>query len=308
MTEELGGVPPPPVTTPVLRVRPAVPSDLVRTARWQCRHLPHGFFPSLGRGFVARWHGAHLDAPHGVALVAELVGGPEAVPVGFLVGATEQRALVAEVVARHRWSLAATGVLALARRPRVALRFVRTRARPYARRLWGAGGRGPADATAAPSRSADAGAPVAVVAAVVVTPAARGAGVGEALLEAFAARARAAGTTTAELVTRADGGAVAFYERLGWERVADRSSKDGARMLTYRCDLTPPGAQARHSSAPHAAAGGVGARDAGAGRAPAPGRGAAPEPRHAGDAGAPDAAGSPRVHAAGAGAVRRSAA
>lgn len=118
MTEELGDVPPPPATTPVLRVRPAAPSDLARTARWQCRHLPHGFFPSLGRRFVARWHGAHLDAPHGVALVAELVGGRDAVPVGFLVGGTDQRALVAEVVARHRWSLAAAGALALVLRPR----------------------------------------------------------------------------------------------------------------------------------------------------------------------------------------------
>ncbi|MEJ5866869.1 GNAT family N-acetyltransferase, partial [Pseudokineococcus sp. 5B2Z-1] len=269
-------MPPPPATTPALRVRPAAPSDLARTARWQCRHLPHGFFPSLGRGFVARWHAAHLDAPHGVALVAELVGGPEAVPVGFLVGATDQRALVAEVVARHRWSLAASGARALGLRPRVALRFARTRARPYARRLLGTGSRGPAEAPTAPSTSTDAGAPVAVVAAVVVAPAARGAGVGEALLEAFAARARAAGTTTAELVTRADGGAAAFYERLGWERVADRSSKDGARVLTYRTDLTPSGAAARHASAPHtsarhARAGGSGAPDAGSGRGGAPG-------------------------------------
>ncbi|MEJ5886876.1 GNAT family N-acetyltransferase [Pseudokineococcus marinus] len=304
-------MPPPPATTPVLRVRPAVPSDLARTARWQCRHLPHGFFPSLGRGFVARWHGAHLDAPHGVALVAELVGGSEAVPVGFLVGATDQRALVAEVVARHRWSLAAAGARALGLRPRAALRFVRTRARPYARRLLGTGGRGPADAAAAPPRSTDDRAPVAVVAAVVVAPAARGAGVGEALLEAFAARARAAGTTTAELVTRADGGATAFYERLGWERVADRSSKDGARVLTYRTDLTPSGAaapHAPHAPARHTGAGSGGFRLAGAGCAPAPGRGVAPEPRHASDAGAPVAAGSPRAHEAGAGTARRSAA
>ena len=245
---------------PRLRLRPAGPGDLPLTARWQCAHLGHGFFPGLGRRFVARWHGAHLDAPHGVALVAELVAAEEPVPVGFLVGATDQAAHVRDVLARHRWPLLRAGAVALLTRPATAARFARTRARPYARRLLSSRRgadvvrRAAADAALAPDSGAPlAGVPVAVVSAVVVDPAARGAGVGEALLAAFCDRALAAGAPGAELVTRADGGATAFYERLGWQCVADRTSRDGARVLTYRLAL-----------------GGVGAGSArGAGTAPA---------------------------------------
>ncbi|MEJ5946523.1 GNAT family N-acetyltransferase [Pseudokineococcus basanitobsidens] len=213
-------------------VRPATASDLPRTARWQVLHLPHGFFPSLGTRFVRRWHATHLGGRHGVALVAELDAGARGrVPVGFLVGATDQVAHVREVVAHHRGPLALAAALALLRRPRTAARFARTRLRPYARRLLGRDSPGTADDAGAAEGA------VAVVAAVVVAPAARGAGVGEALLAAFADAARGAGTEVAELVTRADSGAAAFYERLGWERVRERADRDGVVVLTYRCAL-----------------------------------------------------------------------
>ncbi|WP_299037710.1 N-acetyltransferase [uncultured Pseudokineococcus sp.] len=224
-------------------MRPAEPGDLAVTARWQCQHLPHGFFPGLGERFVARWHDTHRDAPHGTALVAELVDAEGPVSVGFLVGASDQAAHVEDVLARHRWALLRAGAVALLARPATAVRFARTRARPYARRLL-ASSRG-GDVPTAPAPDVGPVTPVAVVSAVVVDPAARGAGVGEALLAAFCERARAAGTPVAELVTRADGGAAAFYERLGWQRVADRTSRDGARVLTYRLDLGSTAAEPR---------------------------------------------------------------
>lgn len=249
-----GGPRPRGATVPALRVRPAGPGDLALTARWQCQHLPHGFFPGLGERFVAHWHGTHRDAPHGTALLAELVDAEGPVPVGFLVGASDQAAHVEDVLARHRWPLLRAGAVALLARPATAVRFARTRARPYARRLLAGSRGGAAPATSAVPGPVTPGpvTPVAVVSAVVVTPAARGAGVGEALLAAFCERARAAGTPVAELVTRADGGAVAFYERLGWQRVADRTSRDGARVLTYRLDLGSTAAELRDrtSSAP----------------------------------------------------------
>lgn len=222
---------PPQRTASVVVVRPATRADLPRTAAWQVRHLPHGFFPSLGARFVGCWHATHLGARHGVALVAELDAGDDRVAVGFLVGATDQVAHVRDVVERHRGTLALAAALALLRRPRTAVRFARTRLRPYARRLLGRPGE-----TAEPGPGAADG-PVAVVAAVVVAPAARGAGVGEALVATFLDAARCAGTEVAELVTRADGGAARFYERLGWERVRERTDRDGVVVLTYRLPL-----------------------------------------------------------------------
>jgi len=235
-----------PAAAPRPHVRVARPADARTTARWQHEHLGHGFFPGLGRGFLARWHASFLAAPHGVSLVAEVDDGGGPVPVGFLVGSVDQVAHVRSVVdGPLRAGLVRAGVLGLLAHPRTAGRFVRTRGRRYARRLLGA------RAGSAPSPAAGTGpaAPVAVVAAVVVLPAARGAGVGAALLDALTDAARAAGTPTAELVTRADGGAAAFYEQLGWRRVADRTDRDGARVLTYALDLgdargtaTDPGA------------------------------------------------------------------
>ena len=39
-------------------------------SRLHVEHLPVGLFPSLGARFVARWHQAHIDSRHGVALVS----------------------------------------------------------------------------------------------------------------------------------------------------------------------------------------------------------------------------------------------
>jgi GNAT superfamily N-acetyltransferase len=226
-----------PPAAPRPRVRAALPADARTTARWQQEHLGHGFFPGLGRGFLARWHASYLAGPHGVSLVAEVDDGGGPVPVGFLVGSVDQVAHVRSVVdGPLRAGLVRAGVLGLLAHPRTAGRFVRTRGRRYARRLLGAR----AGAAPAPVAGGGPAAPVAVVAAVVVLPAARGAGVGAALLDTFLATARAAGTPTAELVTRADGGAAAFYEQLGWRRVADRTDRDGARVLTYALDLDDP--------------------------------------------------------------------
>ena len=235
--------PPIPAPTPaphraaVLRVRAAGPADARTTARWQREHLAHGFFPGLGRGFLRRWHASFLGGPHAVSLVAEVDDGAGAVPVGFLVGTVDQVAHVRSVVdGPLRGGLVAAGVVGLLTHPRTAARFARTRGRRYARRLLRSRTASPAGTTT----GAGPAAPVAVVSAVVVLPASRGAGVGAALLDAFTDAARAAGTPTAELVTRADGGAAAFYEQLGWRRVADRADRDGARALTYALDLAGP--------------------------------------------------------------------
>ncbi len=83
---------------------------------------------------------------------------------------------------------------------------------------------------------------MAVITAVVVDPAERGMGVGEALVVAFVERARASGAPEAQLTTLSGrDGAGAFYEALGWERVGEHTTRDGARRSTYRLALAEAG-------------------------------------------------------------------
>ncbi|NKX49295.1 GNAT family N-acetyltransferase [Arthrobacter deserti] len=222
-------------------VRPATAADLARTASWQAAFLPYGLFPKLGGRFVRRWHATFLDSPFGVALVAGQEGPGGRVPVGFLVGSTDQEAHVDEVIRRHRASLAAAGLAALLLRPRLCAHFLRTRGKAYFRRLLthpdAAARRGsPGDATRVPGAAGLAG--TAVVTAVAVVPEARSCGAGRDLLGFFLAQSQAAGAGRAELAVMAGpGSAEAFYDRLGWVPVDEHLSRDGSRVLTYRYTL-----------------------------------------------------------------------
>lgn len=221
-------------------VRPAVREDLERMSAWQCAFLPHGLFPHLGERFVRHWHATFLDAPFGVALVADLFRpGCEPQPVGFLVGSTDQVRHIDDVVRRQRLQLGAAGAVALALRPRLAAHFLRTRARAYGRRLLrqtamagqaGAAGAGPQ------SHSDRSG--TAVITAVAVVPEARGSGAGKALVQRFLDQARASAAPRAELAVMAGPGqAEAFYARMGWKQVGRHLSKDGSLVLTFRHEL-----------------------------------------------------------------------
>ncbi|PSL06000.1 acetyltransferase (GNAT) family protein [Haloactinopolyspora alba] len=204
---------------------------LDHTGALHAAELPHGLFPLLGVRFVRRWHRAHLRSPHGVVLVAMHDG----VPVGFLVGTADRHANVSWIIEHHRRELIAAGVRALARRPALALWFVRSRGPRYARRLLG---RRASARVAAPGRLPEAPfAPVAVLEAVVVAPGARGHGVASALVRAYLEIVADAGVRRAELVTKAgSAGAAGFYERTGWHRVGSHVDRDGDDVLTYRID------------------------------------------------------------------------
>jgi GNAT superfamily N-acetyltransferase len=132
--------------------------------------------------------------------------------------------------------LAVTGAGALACRPRVAVRLLRSRAWPWARRLLI---RRPA--VPVPERSTP-GPRVAVITALAVRPAWRGGGLGERLVRRFVAHARTAGATTAELVTPiGPAGAVGFYERLGWAAGPRQHTLDGEGLRSYHRRLRDPG-------------------------------------------------------------------
>lgn len=226
-----------------LTLRETRDGDVPAVVALHLAHLPHGLFPRLGRGFMARWHRTFLGARHGVSLV--VVDGDERV-VGFLAGATAQRTHVRTVLAEQKLPLALAGIRALAVRPGVALHFVRTRARSYLRRLLGVQrvAAAPAPAATAPATApgtapATADADVAVVTALVVDPAARGRGVGARLVGRFVDLSAAGPADRAELITLDGGdGAREFYEGLGWTLAGTRANRDGQACL--RMELTLP--------------------------------------------------------------------
>jgi len=235
------------VVQPEAVIRSAVSADLRSTALAHKDLLPVGLFPSMGVRFLRRWHRTFLRPPHGIALVAvdQTVQGDQV--VAFLLGTTDQAAHTEALLRDRRLllELAASGSLALLRRPRLATRFVRTRGRPWLRKLLRR------RAVDAHPSEAPAGGPVAVLAAVAVEPGARGRGLGAALVHRFLDEAHARDAAVAELVTvvPAEGGAsTRFYERLGWRARGDRRSRDGTTVRTYAYPLRnwpqlPPGDQ-----------------------------------------------------------------
>ncbi|MCP9491071.1 MAG: GNAT family N-acetyltransferase [Solirubrobacteraceae bacterium MAG38_C4-C5] len=186
--------------------------------------LDHGFFVALGPRFLRDYYRSYSDSPHAVALLATL--GDD--PVGALVGTVHPRAHKRWVVRRRGPRLLLVGAVALLGRPRLALRFARTRSRRYTQALLDhrrttprAPGAHDEDATA-------------VLNHVAVLDGARGTGAGTTLVHAFEDRARSHGACRAVLVTRSGSeGAGPFYERLGWRRTDDQRTVDGLPMTHY---------------------------------------------------------------------------
>ncbi|WP_369054701.1 GNAT family N-acetyltransferase [Kineococcus terrestris] len=219
-----------PGADPVVVLRDAAPGDLAATAALQQRYLPLGLFPQLGDRFVRRWHRTFCDSP---AAWAGVLVDPDGV-CGYALLATDQRAYLRDVLTRDRLPLAVLGAAGLLRRPGLAVRFARTRARRYARRLLR-----PVRRPASTGDHAASPETVAVLHAVVVDHRARGRGLAAALLDRCAARARAAGATRIALVTDADGaeqGAVELYRHLGWTEVG-RHRRDGRELVDFQLDL-----------------------------------------------------------------------
>ncbi|MFV2008457.1 MULTISPECIES: GNAT family N-acetyltransferase [unclassified Micromonospora] len=212
-------------------MRPAEHADLATTARTHVEFLPVGLFPSLGAGFVRRWHRTYLDSRHGVGYVVTNPTTPDGDVVGFLLGTTDQAAHMAALFADRRAlaALSVSGVGAVVRRPWLA-RQLSSRVGPWARQIAQrrSGQPTPADA---PSENAQ----VAVMVAVAVQPKWRGSGIGAELVRRFVADARRAGAAEAELVTPVgSAGATGFYERLGWELGPCWHTRDGDQLQAYR--------------------------------------------------------------------------
>ncbi len=226
-----GGSPPHFVDVPpgAAGLRPLDRRDLAFSAALHAQTLPHGFFADLGPRFLRGYHATFLDSSHAVALVATLGGHP----AGALVGILDPAHHMQWVLRRRGMNLALRGALALAVRPRLALRFLRTRVGRYAHGWFRHRHRPQERAQAAESR------PPAVLSHVAVVPSARGTGTGVALVEAFEEAARRSGATHAILTTlEGSEGAGPFYARLGWERTTTRRTHDGLPMEEWTRALT----------------------------------------------------------------------
>lgn len=208
------------VHAPERIVRRAVPADLRHTAALHRRELPHGLFAQLGGRFLARWHRAYLDSPHGVALVTieyPVHGRPRL--VGFLTGTTDRAAFRRDLDAQ-RLGLVARAVGGLLARP-PALAHLARGLRPYLRGL-------------AQPRSGRPPTRVAELTAVAVAPDTRRHGVGQDLVEAFLRTCATAGTDWAESSVPATvPDADAFCTRTGWIALGEETGRDGAARRRF---------------------------------------------------------------------------
>lgn len=200
-------------------VKRLVHEDLDFCGELHAEALGHGFFVSLGPGFMREYHRSYFDSPHALALRCSLAEHP----VGFLVGVLHPQ-VHARWVLRHRGvGLALRGAGALALRPGVAVSFLRRRLHRYAT-VWRRHRGQPASE---PGRSPLSSEP-AVLSHVAVVPGARGTGVGRKLVRSFEATANASGADWATLSTLAGSqGAGDFYSELGWSRRAFRRMPSG---------------------------------------------------------------------------------
>lgn len=195
--------------------------------------LGHGFLTQLGPRFLRAYESTFLDSPHAVALVATV----QDVPVGVLTGMLKRRSHVRWVLRHRGIRLALLGMAGLLGRPRLALRFARTRLSRYS----GAWRRHRSPT----GTSRPVGADLAVLSHVVVLPGARGWGVGRQLVQAFVASAAESGASQLKLETRREeDGAGGFYDRLGWRRSGVHTTPDGAEMEVWALQINTGGGSA----------------------------------------------------------------
>ncbi|GIJ35254.1 GNAT family N-acetyltransferase [Micromonospora sediminimaris] len=217
-----------------LALRQAGSRDLPAMSRAHVQLLPIGLFPSLGARFIRRWQRTYLNSPHGVGVVAVDTAAPQDEVVGFVLGARDHAAYTTELTKDRRVlvPLALAGLAALAVRPHVALRVLRTRARPWIRRVLGHRA-----TVVRPARAGSVAAPqVAVMTALAVQPEWRKSGIGMMLVDRFVELVQETGARWVEAQTSTGPlGATGFYERLGWEARTHWSTPDGDRVRTYRC-------------------------------------------------------------------------
>ena len=201
--------------------------DLDLAASLHARALPHGFFPQLGTRFLRSYYRAFVMSPAAIGLVADVAGETAGVLVGTIDDLGHYRFLT-----RKWWVLGPPAAVALVRRPRLLLWFLRTRAHRYARGLVRFRRSTP------PAPGARPAAPGSVLTHLAVLEHHRTNGVGRALVDAFVNHARQRGVAALRVSTLADSeGAVSFYERLGWTSTGTRHDGEGRAWVDLQMQL-----------------------------------------------------------------------
>ena len=197
-------------------------ADAPAAARLHLAQLPHGFFPQLGRPFLAEYYRAFIASPYAVALVADDGRGVAGVLAGVVDGRHNQW-----VVSNRGVRLGAVAVLSLVLRPWLVGPFVARRLRRYARAVYRVRRRTPEPEGAPPPRAA-----LAVLSHIVVAESARGLGVGTSLADEFVRVARRHGAEMVRTTTlEGAAGAVEFYRRMGWAISTRATDWDGNRIV-----------------------------------------------------------------------------
>ncbi len=216
---------------PSIGTRLFAPPDARVTAAVHARGLPHDFVTRFGERFLAGYHLAFADSPHGTVLVAD--DRETGRVIGVLLGTFDTSAHYGHLVRRRGVGLAARAASQAIRDPGLGMELARSRAGRYARGIGRSifGGKRNIPEEEALDRTG-------FLAHLVVEEKYRGRGVGASLVETYETKARDADLRRLELATLPDErGAGPFYERLGWIYESERISKSGERFALYAREL-----------------------------------------------------------------------
>lgn len=207
---------------PVPRVRALRDDDLPAVLDLHLATFPDNVMGRFGRRLLRAYYRTFLTGPDALALVATDASGR---PLGYLVGVLATARHRRWVRTHHRGELILAALPAFMSRPRLAAGMVRRRLAVVLRSRVG-------DRSATPGAVGVPG-PIAVLSHVAVAPAARGAGLGEALVARFEDAAEESGAALLCLATVDGGRAAALYERRGWRATARRRTFDGRTLRLY---------------------------------------------------------------------------
>lgn len=215
--------------TGAVRVRTLTDADISSAAALHREVLDMEFLSRYGVAFMRTYYRAWCHAPGAIALAAL---DQDNDLVGAVLGAVDPGAHTRVMVRRYGIRLAGLLIMRALVDPALAKDLLVTRARRYLRGL----ARLAYPTSRQPSSSAGYPA-VGEITHVLVRPGNQGSGIGRALLDAAMATGVNAHLDELVLVTPPQGGARAFYERLGWLSAGTVVSRSGESFVRYRLPL-----------------------------------------------------------------------
>lgn len=212
--------------SPPCQVRRLVARDVPASARLHREVLGSEFVARGGERFLRLYHLAWCESRAGLALAAVASDGQV---VGVLLGTLEPAAHYRYMARRHGLGLALCLLAHAVAHPSFGRELVATRALRYARGALRVLAKRPRAAKRAPVAGKEG-----EIAHLMVAPAARGAGVGRALVHEALRVAKDAGLDQVVLVTSPDLSSSSFYLHLGWQPYGEVTSRSGERFARFK--------------------------------------------------------------------------